>query len=102
MVIVRFRLVIGLAAAAFFLLMVAYVIYKVHWKNRNNPKQVRSKIPHMSFGKQQAAEIPIERNTDGLTSVASNLSNLWRAARPHRTGEARFPSEVVGNQLITK
>lgn len=88
---------IGLAAAAFFLLMVVYVIYKVHWKDRQKIKK-KSSINHKTLESVEHNEPTTFHATASLPSVASNLSNLWRSTLPNKIGGTRA-SSLVSNAL---
>jgi len=92
------RLVIGLAAAAFFLLMVVYVIYKVHWKGGQNMKK-KSSINHKTLESVEHNEPTTFHAAASLPSVASNLSNLWRSSLPNKIGGTRA-SPIVSNKQL--
>lgn len=90
---VFYSLVIGLAAAAFFLLMVVYVIYKVHWKDRKKGEKTSS-INHKTLKNVEHNEPTTFHAAASLPSVASNLSNLWRSSLPNKIGANRTSSLV--------
>ena len=84
--IMSFSLVIGLSMVAFFLILVGYVIYKVHWKKENHVKRSPSKIFPTTLEEEPAAD----GRPSSIPTVASNLSNIWRHVSPHQTGDIRI------------
>ena len=69
---------VGLASAAFFLLLALYVVYKVHWKDRRQVKTTQSKISHQHLegGGGTATAEPKQTVYSSPTSN-SNLSDVW-------------------------
>ena len=68
------RLVVGLASAAFFLLLAVYVVYKVHCKNRHQVKTTKSKINHQHL---EEGGVKKEQPVHSSPTANSNLSDLW-------------------------